>query len=78
MAERRKFHERVSGSRNQNQDLWFLVEADDGTYGVLHQRLCRDKGESRFRLLEENNLSVREVMSEGGKLAKDLWYAMPH
>jgi len=77
MTERRKIYERVSGSRMQSQDIWFLEHDDDGTSVVLHQRLCRDKGENRFRLLEERSLSVGEVMNKGGKLAKNLWYAMP-
>lgn len=77
MAECRKIYERVTGSRMQNQEIWFLDLADDGSSVVLHQRLCRDKGENQFRLVEERNLSVREAMSEGGKLAKNLWFAMP-
>jgi len=77
MTERRKIHERVSGSRMQSQEIWFLDQADDGTPVIVHQRLCRDRGDNRFKLVEERNLSVSEVMSEGGKLAKNLWYAMP-
>jgi len=77
MPERRKIYERVSGSRMQTQEIWFLDHAEDGSSVVLHQRLCRDKGEDRFKLLEERSLSVREVMNEGGKLAKNLWFTLP-
>ena len=77
MAERRKIHERVSGSRMQNQDVWYLIRGDDGGAVVLHQRLCRDKGKKEFRRVDERSMSVREAMSKGGKLAKNLWYAMP-
>lgn len=77
MAECKKVHERVSGSRMQNQEVWFLIKGDDGEAVVLRERLCRDKGEKQFRLVEERRMSVGEAMSEGGKLAKNLWYALP-
>ena len=78
MAECRKIHERISGSRMQNQEIWFLIKGDDGETVVLRERLCRDKGEKRFRRVEQRRMSVREAMSEGGKLAKNLWYALPN
>ena len=77
MAERRKIHERVSGSRRQNQDLWFLIREDDGSAVVVHERFCREKGERAFRRVEERCMSVAEAMSQGGKLAKNLCYAIP-
>lgn len=77
MAKRRKVYARVSGSRMQNQDIWSLIQGDDGETLVLHERLCREKGEKKFSLVEERRMSVREAMSGGGKLAKNLWYAMP-
>lgn len=78
MAERRKIHERVSGSRMQNQDVWFLIREDDGKAVVVHERLCREKGAKAFKRVEERCMSVGEAMSLGGKLAKNLWYAIPH
>jgi hypothetical protein len=77
MAARRKIHERVSGSRMQNQDVWFLIKEDDGEAVVVHERFCREKGEKEFRRVDERRMSVGEAMSQGGKLAKNLWYAIP-
>jgi hypothetical protein len=77
MAEPRKIHESISGSRTQHREVWSLIKADDGKTIVLHERFCRDKGERKFRRIEERQISVLEAMSEGGKLAKNLWEAMP-
>lgn len=77
MAEPRKIHECVSGSRTQHREVWSLIKADDGTTLVLHERFCRDKGEKRFRRIEERQMTVHEAMSGGGKLAKNLWEAKP-
>jgi hypothetical protein len=77
MAVRRKVYERVSGSRMQNQDVWFLIKEDDGEAVVVHERSCREKGQKEFRPVDERRMSVGEAMSQGGKLAKNLWYAIP-
>jgi hypothetical protein len=61
----------------QNQDVWFLIKEEDGKAVVVHERFCREKGENEFRRVEERRMSVGEAMSQGGKLAKNLWYAIP-
>jgi hypothetical protein len=78
MAERRMIHERVSGLRMQNQDVWCPVREDDGRAVVIHERLCREEGEKAFRRVEERCTSVGEATSQGGKLAGILGYAIPH
>lgn len=77
MVEHSKIHERVFGSRMQNQDVWFLIKEDNGNLLVLHERRIREKGEKSFSKVEQERMSVREAMCKGGKLAKNLWYAVP-
>lgn len=77
MTERHKIHEFLSGSRSQNKDVWFLIKEDDGQMLVLHERCCREKGARQFTPVERTSMSVREAMCKGGKLAKNLWYAVP-
>lgn len=77
MAVRRKIDERVSGSPMQNQDMWFLIKEDEGEAMVVQERFCREKGEKEFRRVDERRMSMGEAMSQGGKLAKNLWYAIP-
>ena len=78
MTERHRIHELVSGSKNQTKDVWFLVKEDDGHMLVLHERCCREKGTRRFTPVAQTSMSLREAMCKGGKLAKNLWYAVPH
>ena len=77
MTELNKIHERVFGARKQNKDLWFLVKDTDGQLSVLHEQRIREKGQKQFAPVAQKRMSVQEAMCHGGKLAKNLWYALP-
>jgi uncharacterized membrane protein YcaP (DUF421 family) len=77
MTEHSKIHERVFGAKKQNQDVWFLVKETDGQLSVLHERRVREKGQRQFNPVARNHMSVSQAMCHGGKLAKNLWYALP-
>lgn len=77
MTELSKIHERVFGAKKQNKELWFLVKDPDGQLSVIHEQSIREKGQRQFAPVAQNRMSVEEAMCHGGKLAKNLWYALP-
>lgn len=76
MTELTKIHERVFGAKKQNKELWFLVKDPDGQLSVVHEHFIREKGRRQFAPVAQKRMSVEEAMCNGGKLAKNLWYAL--